>query len=100
MESGRIKEEIEMKVTGITRKIDSLGRVVIPKSIRNAQGLDEDATIEFLLNGDIICIKKYEQTCLVCGKANNIEVSGRNICPDCQREVLKWNNVSIAEDME
>ena len=43
MESGRIKEEIEMKVTGITRKIDSLGRVVIPKSIRNAYGLDEDA---------------------------------------------------------
>ena len=86
--------------TGITRQIDSLGRVSIPMSIRKNLGLDNKGTIEFFTDGDMICIKKFEETCLVCGKMNNVLVSGKNICPACQREILKWNNVSIAEDME
>ena len=49
-----------MRVTGIIRRIDDLGRVVIPKEIRRTMGLNEGDPIEILLEGkDTICLRKY-----------------------------------------
>ena len=47
-----------MKKTGITRKLDELGRIVIPKEIRNTFKIEEGDQIEFYLNNDEIIIKK------------------------------------------
>ena len=48
-----------MKTTGIIRRIDDLGRVVIPKEIRRNLGIHEDAPLEIFVNEDCICFKKY-----------------------------------------
>ena len=48
-----------MKTTGIVRRIDDLGRVVIPKEIRRSLGIREDAPLEIFLHEDCICFKKY-----------------------------------------
>ena len=48
-----------MKATGIVRRIDDLGRVVIPKEIRRTLGIREDAPLEIFLHEDCICFKKY-----------------------------------------
>ena len=48
-----------MKATGIVRRIDDLGRVVIPKEIRRTLGIREDDPLEIFLHEDCICFKKY-----------------------------------------
>lgn len=65
-----------MKNTGIVRRIDDLGRIVIPKEMRNTLGLPTGSPIEFYVNGESIVLKKHENVCAVTGKVsdNNLEL--------------------------
>ena len=49
-----------MKATGIVRRIDDLGRVVIPKEVRRSMRINEGDPLELYTDGDIICVKKYD----------------------------------------
>lgn len=49
-----------MKSTGIVRKIDELGRVVIPKELRRTLGIDKQDPVEIFINGDQIILQKYQ----------------------------------------
>ncbi|HFK1476680.1 AbrB/MazE/SpoVT family DNA-binding domain-containing protein [Bacillus tropicus] len=70
-----------MKNTGIVRKIDELGRIVIPKEMRNTLGLPTGSPIEFHVNGESIVLKKHENVCAVTGKVsdNNLELFGGQV---------------------
>ncbi|MDO3662773.1 AbrB/MazE/SpoVT family DNA-binding domain-containing protein [Bacillus sp. C28GYM-DRY-1] len=48
-----------MKSTGITRKVDRLGRIVLPKELRDAKGIEVNTLMEILINGNEIVLKKY-----------------------------------------
>lgn len=50
-----------MKATGIVRRIDDLGRVVIPKEIRRTLYIREGDCLEIFREGDMVCFKKYDQ---------------------------------------
>lgn len=50
-----------MKPTGIVRRVDDLGRVVIPKEIRRTLGIKEGEPLEIYTNEDTVCFKKYQQ---------------------------------------
>ena len=50
---------MEIKSTGIVRRIDDLGRVVIPKEIRRQHNIDEGDPLELFVYGDYLCLKKY-----------------------------------------
>ncbi|MGM2628358.1 AbrB/MazE/SpoVT family DNA-binding domain-containing protein [Bacillus cereus group sp. Bce038] len=65
-----------MKSTGITRKVDELGRVVLPKELRDTLGITERAPLEIYVDGEKIILKKYEAggACAITG-----EVSKRNV---------------------
>lgn len=65
-----------MKSTGIVRKIDPLGRIVIPKELRRTFDLKEGNPMEIFIEDDIILLKKYQanNACMVTG-----DVSDRNI---------------------
>ena len=83
-----------MKVTGIVRKIDNLGRIVIPKELRNTMDIDFKDPIEIYVdnNGNII-LKKYKPRCVFCGnKEEVIEYEDKNICKDCIQEFKKIRN--------
>lgn len=56
-----------MKATGIVRRLDDLGRVVVPKELRHTLKLKEGDAVEFYTSGDTICIKKYYDSCSCCG---------------------------------
>ncbi|CAB1239997.1 putative transcriptional regulator for transition state genes (AbrB-SurF) [Ruminococcaceae bacterium BL-4] len=49
-----------MKATGVVRHIDNLGRIVIPKELRNTRGIKDGAPIEIFVDGDCIVLRKYE----------------------------------------
>ena len=73
-----------MKTTGMTRPIDTLGRIVIPKEIRTALDIAEGDRLEIHVDGDSVVLRKYMPCCLFCGDTQNlISYDGKNICRDC-----------------
>ena len=80
-----------LKSLGIVRKVDSLGRIVIPKELRTAMNIVEDETVlEISSDGEKIVLSKYVQGCHCCGRADGLkEVMGLKICPDCLKEFSK-----------
>ena len=77
-----------MKSTGIVRKVDELGRVVIPIELRRTLHIGEKDALEIYVDGPQIILKKYEPACIFCGQAKDItNFKGKNICPDCIEEL-------------
>ncbi|MFB0830911.1 AbrB/MazE/SpoVT family DNA-binding domain-containing protein [Brevibacillus laterosporus] len=74
-----------MKPTGIVRKIDELGRIVLPKEIRSARGLTHGTPMELFVDEDQIILRKYEPGCILCGSVQNLKIhkSGKKICKKC-----------------
>ncbi len=73
-----------MKATGIVRKLDELGRVVIPVEIRRGLDLQEKDSIEIFVDGDHIILRKYQPNCVFCGEAAVTSFKGKNLCQSCQ----------------
>ena len=61
-----------MKSTGIVRRVDELGRIVIPIELRNKLKIAEKDPIEIFVDGSSIVLKKYEETCVFCGSNKNV----------------------------
>lgn len=77
-----------MKSTGIVRKVDDLGRIVIPKELRNTLNISERDSLEIFVDGEQIILRKYEPACIFCGSASDvINYKGKNICKKCLREM-------------
>ena len=76
-----------MKSTGIVRKLDDLGRIVLPIELRRTLDIADKAPLEIFVEGDSIILRKYEPSCVFCGKSATIEHMGRNVCSDCLREL-------------
>ena len=77
-----------MKATGIVRKIDDLGRVVLPIELRRTLNIDIKDPVQIFVEGDLIILKKYEPACVFCGEANDVEnFRGKNVCKSCAMEL-------------
>lgn len=77
-------DDIMMKSTGIVRKVDELGRVVIPIELRRTLQIDEKDALEIYVDGEKIILKKYEPACIFCGNAEDIRnFKEKNICKAC-----------------
>lgn len=77
-----------MKSTGIVRKVDELGRVVIPIELRRTLDIAEKDALEIYVDGEQIILKKYAPACIFCGQAKDVvSYKGKNICPDCLDEM-------------
>lgn len=73
-----------MKATGIVRKLDQLGRIVIPKELRNTFDLEEGDPIEIFVDGNDIILRKYQPACIFCNDATDImQYENKNICKNC-----------------
>ncbi len=77
-----------MKSTGIIRRVDELGRVVIPIEIRNQFNIVEKDPIEIYVQGSTIVLKKFEPNCIFCGNNESLlSYQDKLICPDCARKI-------------
>ncbi|MBC9783515.1 AbrB/MazE/SpoVT family DNA-binding domain-containing protein [Heliobacterium chlorum] len=73
-----------MKSTGIVRKVDELGRVVIPIELRRTMGIEEKDPLEIYVNEHQIILQKYEPACVFCGNAKNVQnFRGKIVCEEC-----------------
>ncbi len=80
-----------MKSTGILRGLDNLGRIVLPKELRNSLKLDNDSKLEIFVDGDTILLKKYhpQGACDFCGEITGDAIKFKDacICKSCQKEI-------------
>jgi transcriptional pleiotropic regulator of transition state genes len=77
-----------MKSTGIVRKVDELGRIVLPIELRKTHNIAEKDSLEIYVDGSSIILKKYEPACVFCANAGDvIQYKGKNVCPDCIKEL-------------
>ena len=78
-----------MKYIGIVRKLDDLGRITLPMELRRTTGIEDRAPLEIMVDGDVICLKKYVPGCTICGSTEQLmEVDGIKICRSCGVKVV------------
>jgi len=79
-----------MKSTGIVRKIDELGRIVIPKEMRNVLEIKDNDPVEISLEGSKITLSKLQSCCTFCAATERLtEFRGKKLCLDCLSELKK-----------
>lgn len=79
-----------MKSTGIVRKVDELGRIVLPIELRRTLDIGEKEAVEIYVEGDSVILRKYELSCIFCGNVKDIQLfKDKNICKDCIATLTK-----------
>lgn len=76
-----------MKSSGFVRRLDLLGRVVLPKSLRDAKKLDIGVPVEISVNGEYIVLERYIPKCVFCGNPETLVYKEKHICSDCIAEI-------------
>ncbi|MBQ3792249.1 MAG: AbrB/MazE/SpoVT family DNA-binding domain-containing protein [Clostridia bacterium] len=77
-----------MKPTGIVRKIDELGRIVLPSELRFSLGIQPRDALEIFVDGEQIVLRKYEPSCVFCGDADDVVMfRGKRICRSCLKGI-------------
>lgn len=78
-----------MKSTGIVRRVDELGRVVLPIELRRTLSISDKDSLEIYVDGEKIILRKYDPACVFCGNADGVEqYRGKNICSTCLKELV------------
>ncbi len=73
-----------MKSTGIVRKVDELGRVVLPMELRKVMDINIKDPMEIYVDNEFIVLKKYLPACIFCNSADDVTVyEGKSICREC-----------------
>ncbi len=73
-----------VKSTGIVRRVDELGRIVLPIEMRRTLNIGEKDSLEIYVDGDSIILRKYQSACIFCESTKKIvSYRGKNVCPDC-----------------
>ena len=79
-----------MKSTGIVRKVDELGRIVLPIELRRTLDIAERDELEIYMENDQIILRKYEPSCIFCaGVSRLVSYHGRNVCMECIQNMSK-----------
>ncbi|RJQ52998.1 MAG: AbrB/MazE/SpoVT family DNA-binding domain-containing protein [Actinobacteria bacterium] len=79
-----------MKSTGIVRKVDELGRIVIPMELRRTIGIHIRDSLEIYTDEDKIVLAKYEPGCVFCDATADVEqFKGKNLCASCRDALRK-----------
>lgn len=77
-----------MKSTGIVRKVDELGRIVLPKELRCTLDIEEKDSLEIYIDGDCIVLKKYVRGCTFCGSMSDLlSLGSKSICHKCAEDI-------------
>ena len=79
-----------MKSTGIVRKVDELGRIVLPIELRRTLNIELRDPVEIYVDGQSIVLRKHEPTCVFCGGTKRLDTfHGRAVCENCRNEFKK-----------
>ena len=78
-----------IKSTGIIRKVDDLGRIVIPRELRLMLEIQEKDPIEIFVEGSSIILKKYHPNCVFCGSSRDLHLyKDKLVCYKCKEDII------------
>lgn len=81
-----------LKATGIVRKVDELGRIVLPVELRRTLGVRQNDPMEIYVDGENVVIQKYRQQCVFCGEHEAVsEFRGKLVCGSCAAALGAFN---------
>ncbi len=80
-----------MKATGIVRKVDELGRIVLPIELRRSLDIAERDELEIYVEGDCVILRKHEASCIFCGGAALRKFQEKWICAECLQTLCSQN---------
>jgi transcriptional pleiotropic regulator of transition state genes len=92
---GRNSQNIEERkrvheIDRIVRKVDELGRIVLPIELRRTLDIAEKDSLEIYVDESAIVLKKYEPACIFCSNVKGVtNYKGKNICAACMKELKK-----------
>jgi looped-hinge helix DNA binding domain, AbrB family len=82
-----------LQSTGIIRKVDELGRLVIPMELRRTFDIEEKDGLEIFVDNDRIILRKYEPACVFCGGTDEITTfKGKRVCKECMGQMVNVNS--------
>ena len=82
------KRRTTVKATGIVRKVDELGRIVLPIEMRRTLDIAEKDALEIYVEGSSVILKKYKPSCIFCDATKNVTMfKNKCVCPKCLREL-------------
>lgn len=77
-----------MKSTGIVRKVDELGRIVLPIELRRTLDISEKDSLEIYIDGASVVLRKYQPACVFCNNDKDVRIfHGKNVCAACYQEM-------------
>lgn len=80
-----------MKSTGIIRKVDELGRIVLPIELRRVLDIAERDELEIYMENDRIILQKFEPSCVFCASSQGlVTYKGKNVCQSCIRNMGRY----------
>jgi transcriptional pleiotropic regulator of transition state genes len=79
-----------VKPAGVVRKVDQLGRIVLPKSLRKRYNMNEGDPVEILVSGDHIILERFRSRCVFCSSMEQVsDFKGRHVCAECMGEMIE-----------
>jgi transcriptional pleiotropic regulator of transition state genes len=85
-----------MKSTGVVRKIDELGRIVLPSEIRRVFGIREGDELDISVDGERVILQKRQDLCLFCGAENpGVTFRDRRVCENCAGQLGKMGRIEV-----
>lgn len=79
---------------GIVRRVDQLGRIVLPKSLRERYSMNEGDPVEIIVNGDNIILEKYRPKCIFCGSIDQVvDYRDRHVCNVCTDQMVQHSRI-------
>lgn len=80
-----------MKSTGIIRKVDELGRIVLPIELRRTLDIEERDELEIYMENDRIILQKFETSCVFCASSHGlVRYRSKNVCSECIRTMVNF----------
>lgn len=90
-----------MKSTGIIRRVDDLGRFVIPKELRDTLGIKEGDSLEIFTKGNTVMLRKYQPGCIFCGDlVVGRHYKGKCICKKCIGAIRDRECIDVIRDID
>lgn len=79
-----------MKSTGIIRKVDDLGRIVLPIELRRMLDIAERDEMEIYMENDKVILRKYEPACVFCASTKKlVAFQEKNVCRLCIKKLTE-----------
>ena len=77
-----------MKPIGIVKRVDHLGRILLPKELRKALHIETNDPFEIFVDDTSIILRKYEPSCVFCNGNDDVkQFKGKNVCAACRKEL-------------